>query len=204
MAGSIIAMFTLSVLKPAYLLLICLWAFNPLGSQASFRGIYLKDVTGYGTGQITYYNPSLSLQMNNTMWSFGTQRTRPTIRALYSALLYDSIPTTQYVDPNSTAYQETMMKLGGPRSAGVQAAMDSWGNIRIPHLEYASGYDPSNPHEWVSIPWTDAVQNYSSLMGARIEGVDRAIAGNTTVNITSSYQTLDVRSHAILSSKVEG
>ncbi|UPX12110.1 uncharacterized protein EKO05_0002681 [Ascochyta rabiei] len=191
MAGSFIAMFTLSMLKPASLVLVVLWAFNPLGSQASFRGIYLKDVIGYETGKITHYNPSLSLQMNLTMWSFGMQRTKPTTRALYSTLLYDIVPTIQYVDPSSASYQETMMKLGGPQSAAIQAAMDSWGNVRIPHLEYAAGYDPSNPHEWVSIPWTDAVQNYSSLMGARFEGVDRTITGNTTFNMTSSYQTLD-------------
>ncbi|KAJ4347502.1 hypothetical protein N0V95_005376 [Ascochyta clinopodiicola] len=186
------AMFTLSMLKPASLVLIVLWAFNPLGSQASFRGIYLKDVVGHETGKITHYNPSLSIQMNLTTWSFGMQRTKPTTRALYSTLLYDIVPTIQYVDPRSASYQETMLKLGGPQSAAIQAAMDSWGNVRIPHLEYAAGYDPSNPHEWVSIPWTDAVQNYSSLMGARFEGVDRTITGNTTFNMTSSYQTLDV------------
>ncbi|KAF9690566.1 hypothetical protein EKO04_011507 [Ascochyta lentis] len=191
MASSIVATLTLSILKPASLVLIILWAFNPLGSQASFRGIYLKDTVGSETGKITYYDPRLSLQMNLTMWSFGMQRTKPTIRALYSTLLYDIVPTIQYVDPSTPTYQETITKLGGPQAAAVQASMDSWGNVRIPHLEYAAGYDPSNPHEWVSIPWTDAVQNYSSLMGARFEGVNRVITGNTTFNMTSSYQTLD-------------
>lgn len=192
MAGSIVSIITWAIATPASLVLILLWAFNPLGSQASFRGIYLTDVVGNGTGKITYYNPSLSLQMNNTMWSYGRSRTRPTIRALYSALLYDVVPTIQYVDPNDATYKDTIMKLGGPQPAGVQAAMDPWGNLRIPHLEYSADYDPSDPHRWISVPWQDDVQNFSSLIGARFDGVDRVFTGNTTFNISSSYQTLDV------------
>lgn len=192
MAGSLISIATWWIFKPASVALLLLWAFNPLGSQASFRAVYLQDVNDHGTGSITFYDPRLSLQMNLTGWTSHMGRTKPTLRAQYEALLYDVIASTQYADPNNFTYNDTIAKLGGPQVAGIQSAMDIWGNIRIPHLEYLANYDPSGPIDWVSVPWTEAVQNYSSLAGDRFEGVDRAITSNTTFNITSSYQTFDV------------
>lgn len=84
------------------------------------------------------------------------------------------------------------MKLGGFQAAGIQAATDPWGNLRIPSIEYLDTYDSAIPNEWVQVPWMDNLQNYSSLVGDRFEGLDRSFTGNTTFNMTSSYQSLDV------------
>jgi hypothetical protein len=188
LAGSLITMFKWSILRLSSVVLLLLWAFNPLGSQSSFRGIYLTDSGGAGTGSITYYNYNISNQLGITSIYGGSSRFRPKLHALYSAAVYDVTSTTQYVDKTNSTYQDIAWSLGGERSAGVQAAADAWGNIRMPNLQALPGYDPENPHRWVNVPWRDAIQNYSGLVGDRIEGVNRKFTGNTTFNTTSSYQ----------------
>lgn len=82
--------------------------------------------------------------------------------------------------------------MGGEKSVAVQAATDNWGNVRIPNLKYLSNYHPDDPHAWIDTPWDTQVLNYSSLVGDRIDGVDRAFTGNTTFTILSSYQDFNV------------
>jgi hypothetical protein len=181
------------------MILVLLWAFNPLGSQSSFRGVYLKDIEGFGTGPITHYNYNLSSQLGMTMFMSGHGRTTPKVRALYSTALYDVTASIQYVDKTNKTYQDIATILGGESSAGVQSAVDSWGNIRIPNLQAQADYVAEDPHRWVDTPWLDSVQSYSSLVGDRIEGINRNFTGNTTFNITSSYQHFDVRRRSIAS-----
>lgn len=84
------------------------------------------------------------------------------------------------------------MKLGGPESAGMQAATDPWGNIRIPNIHDLTEYEPEDPFKWKNVPWTSGVQNYVSLVGDRIDGVESNFTGNTTFNFTSGLQNLNV------------
>jgi hypothetical protein len=114
------------------------------------------------------------------------------MRAFYSAALYDIIASTQYVDPTSPEFQDLVVKLGGNQAASIEASMDSWGNLRIPNINYLSNFDPANPHQWIGIAWNESVQNYSSLIGDQIQGVNHNFTGNTKFNITSSFQSLDV------------
>jgi hypothetical protein len=123
----------------------------------------------------------------------SSMRFRPKLRSLYSAALYDITSATQYVDKANQTYQEIALMLGGEGSAGVQAAVDPWGNVRMPNLQALSNYDPEVPHRWVDVPWQDATQNYSSLVGDRVEGINWNFTGNTTFNTTSNYQRFSVR-----------
>lgn len=192
MASSVITIFKWSIFKLSSTVLVFLWAFNPLGSQASFRGIHLTDSVGYSTGTVTYYNHNLTDQLGMTIFSTSTNRARPAVRALYSAALYDIVSSTQNVNKSSSAYKELSTRLGGPQSAAVQAAMDSWGNVRIPNINYLPEYDKDDPYKWISIPWMEAGQDYTSLIGDRVEGVARNFTGNSTFNITSSFQSFRV------------
>ncbi len=192
MANSIVAIFTWRIFSYSSFVLVVLWAFNPLGSQASFRGIYLTDALGNGVGTITHYHPNLTVQVALSGLGGGSRRTKPLIRSLYSAALYDVTSNIQYADNENTTFQDRVMSLGGASAAGVQTAMDLWGNVRIPNIDYLSQYDPRQPHEWVSVPWREQPQNYSSLIGDRFDGLDRGFTGNTTFEMTSSYQHLNV------------
>jgi hypothetical protein len=153
----------------------------------------LRDQEGFGTGNIAYYNYNLSNQLGMTSIVMGSTRARPKLRALYAAALYDITSATQYVDKTNTTYEDIALMLGGESSAGIQAATDAWGNIRMPNLQALPEYDSEDPHRWVDVPWQDAVQNYSSLVGDRVEGINRNFTGNTTFNTTSSYQRFSVR-----------
>ncbi|KAH7073753.1 hypothetical protein BKA63DRAFT_554084 [Paraphoma chrysanthemicola] len=188
MASSVITIFRWSIFELSSVALVLLWAFNPLGSQASFRSAYLQTGTGIAQGNITAYAPSLDTQLE--LSTFSTANTRsPLIRALYSATLYDYVSNTQYVDPTNNVTQGIITLLGGPNSAAVQAATDAWGNVRIPNLEYHSEYDNSKPMQWLQTPWETKVLNYSSLLGEPVTGIDRNFTGNTSFTISSSYQS---------------
>jgi len=190
MAGTVITMFTLSIFRFSSVALLVLWLFNPLGSQASFRGVYLVNTVGHGTGKISYYSHNLSTQEGLSVFQGDTNK--PTIRSLYSAALYDATSNIQYVNNENTTFKTAVMKLGGPQSAGVQSAMDSWGNVRIPTLEHLDAYDAADPSKWIRPSWREHPQNYSSLVGDRFDGLDRSFTGNTTFNMTTSYQNFNV------------
>ncbi|CAN9235029.1 unnamed protein product [Alternaria alternata] len=128
-----------------------------------------------------------SVQLNSI---FDTAtRVRPRLRALYSSALYDVASATQYVDKTNKTYQDIVITLGGESSAGVQAATDLWGNIRMPNLHTLPEFDANEPHRWVNVPWQDSVHNYSSLVGEHFAGLERNFTGNTTFNTTASYLT---------------
>ncbi|KAF2819257.1 hypothetical protein CC86DRAFT_388070 [Ophiobolus disseminans] len=191
MAGTVITIFRWSIFRVSSAALILLWAFNPLGSQASFRGAFLRPEIGTTLGSITYNNADLVTQV--ALSSYGgtwkDPRATPAIRALYSSALYDYVSTTQHVDPTSEATQSMYTVLGGEGTTAVQAAMDIWSNVRIPNLEYHSNYSSVDPHRWLETPWNQRVMNYSSLVGDRMDGVSRSLTGNTTFVSSSSYQS---------------
>jgi hypothetical protein len=172
--------------------LIFLWAFNPLDSQASFRGVSLRQNIGASEGQITYHNPGIRMQEALTPFRFSRQRSKPTILALYSSTLYDYVASVQYVDLTDRVAKDVISILGGDRTSAIQAAMDNWGNIRIPSLKYHPGYRLNDPHKWIKTPWDEKMINFSSLVGDRIDGVDRANTGNTTFQSSSSCQNFEV------------
>ncbi|POS70809.1 hypothetical protein DHEL01_v210795 [Diaporthe helianthi] len=88
-------------------------------------------------------------------------------------------------------FQGLVERLGGPAPAGLAAAADPWGNPRIPSLRGTPGYGTSDPDEWVTTPYTQHVQNYSSLLGVRIQGIDSGFQGNATFTIPASYDELE-------------
>lgn len=193
MAGTVLSVFNWSIFQWSSVVLIGLWAFNPLGSQASFRGIYLTDSLSHGVGQISHFDYNLTTQKSlASIFEVGYTDTGPTFRALYSAAVYGATSNVQYVGKGNATFEKAIIALGGSEAAGVQAATDSWGNIRVPNVEYLADFDPVHPTEWISTPWRKQLQNYSSLVGDRFDGLDRSFVGNTTFNLTSSYQSLNV------------
>jgi hypothetical protein len=211
MAGTLITFFRWSLIRTSSLFLVLVWAFNPLGSQASFRGVYLRERNGIEQSKVTYFNPDLIVGLQNTssfeplatlfstptggLYYRYTSRLDPLVRPLYTAVFYDIVSRTQYANHDSKTYRDLISSMGGQSTAGIRAAMDPWGNVRIPHLEYMDDYNGSDPHRWLQTQWTDKIQHWSGLIGDPLEGVSREIVGNTTFNITTSYQSFNVRSN---------
>jgi hypothetical protein len=195
MASSIITVFRWSIFRVSSVAIIFLWIFNPLGSQASFRGAYLRAKTGTSQGNITYYSPDLSVQLDLCPFVGGS---RPFMRPLYSTSLYDNAARTQYVDVSQGDAKSVVTMSGGESFIATLAAMDTWGNIRIPALQNAHGYDPDRPHRWVKTPWDQKILNYSSLLGDRVEGINLKSVSNTTFTLESSYQSYKVSLYAFV------
>jgi hypothetical protein len=160
MAGSIITLFRWSILRTASVAFVLLWAFNPLGSQAAFRLAYLQPSVGFKHGIITTVDPNIDKLPRNIMFDtmLGTNRAQPTVQALYASAIYDVISRIQNVDNTTSDYSSLISTLGGQESASVQAAVDIWGNSRIPNMEYLADYQPEHPEEWLDVPWKDSLQ----------------------------------------------
>ena len=187
-----ITIFRWSIFKISSLALILLWAFNPLGSQASIRGVYLRSGIDEEQGRITYYSPNVSTQVYLTPFDGWIGLSRPTIRAVYSSAIFDPISSTQYVDPSREGTRDIINMLGGDNAAAISAAMDTWNNVRIPSLESLTDYSAINPHRWLDTAWHEKVMNYSGLIGDRVEGLNRSLVGNISFAIQSSYQNYNV------------
>lgn len=135
MAGSIVAAFRWSIFRISSVALIILWAFNPLGSQASFRGLHLVSSFGNSKKHVKYANPAWANDPGVSL-SFGTS----TSRQLYLSTLNDPMAMLQYVPPSDSFWQANIHSLGGESFAAVRSAMDPWGKVRIPTLEYLPSY----------------------------------------------------------------
>lgn len=203
MASSVITMFKWSILRTSSAVLILLWAFNPLGSQASLRSVYLKPRTSSSQGYIEFSNANVSAQMELSSFSTAVpiKDTPSIVTALYSSSLHSLTSSLQYVDLTNRTAVALISALGGESTAGIEAAADNWGNVRIPNLKYLPDYSLEEPHKWLNTPWDEKILNYSSLVGDWVGGVDRSFTGNTTFTIMSSYQDFSVSEPLNLISK---
>lgn len=192
--GTIVTAFTLAkvLFRPSTLLLITLWSFSPLGSQAIFRAVFLKHAEATGTMEIQLYTPDRLTQIAVSEFQ-GTDRNSPEIFALFQGALHTINSGTQYCNGSCDGFQQLAERLGGAAPAGLATAADSWGNPRIPSLRGTPGYDKSKPDEWVKTPYAEYVQNYSSLLGVRIQGINSAFQGKASFTIPASYDELNVK-----------
>lgn len=177
-------------------LLLVLWSFSPLGSQAFLRVITLELRPATATGSVSYVDPGLAEYWDPSgpfCCTSGTSERFRTIIGVYSSALFRPDIGTQYNKP-SKQYDHTISLLGGVERAGRELAVDAWGNIRIPALHQLDGYDANNKFEWVHIGQDSGVLNYSSLIGVIYRGIPPDFEGNTTMLVNQSYHRFSVRS----------
>ncbi|KAL3293807.1 hypothetical protein RB213_015879 [Colletotrichum asianum] len=188
MANTVLSAYTLSVFNFLTVFLLAVWTFNPLGSQSSFRSVRLQDQSKLRIGSVHYRSHALEslndgLLGGKVSWGLGG----PAARVAYSSVLTTATSATQHCNGTCSGYDALILRLGGPRAAGKQVAMDPWGSPRIPNLKHVPGYDPSRPEEWLTVPWNKTVQEYSSLIGRRNHGPQPNFSGNASFLITASY-----------------
>ncbi|KAH0430250.1 hypothetical protein CcaCcLH18_07923 [Colletotrichum camelliae] len=190
MANTLLSVYTLSIFNLWTVSLCLVWAFNPLGSQASFRSLYLQPQSAAATATIGYRNYSVeTLGVGALMGASGWSWIAPASKIAYSSVLASTTSQTQYCNGTCGGddFADLVARLGGTRAAAEQVAMDPWGNPRVPSLKHAPGYDASRPEEWLSVPWRESVQDYSSLIGNRYHGLRPEFVGNVTFTIEASY-----------------
>lgn len=193
--GAIVTVFTFSkvLFRPSTLLLITLWSLSPLGSQAIYRAAFLKHAEATSNLGIQLYTPDRLSQIAVSELR-GTDRSSPEIFALFQSALHSVNSGTQYCNGSCDGFQQLAERLGGAAPAGVITAVDPWGNVRIPSLRGTPGYDTSHPDEWVTTPYTQYVQNYSSLLGVPLQYIHSDFQGKASFSIPASYDELNVKS----------
>ncbi|KAI8270934.1 hypothetical protein K4K58_006729 [Colletotrichum sp. SAR11_239] len=189
MANTILSVYTLSIFNLWTVSLVLIWAFNPLGSQASFRSLHLHPQSAAATATLGYRNYSVeTLGVGALMGASGWSWISPASKIAYSSVLASTTAQTQYCNGTCGAnFTDLIARMGGTRAAAEQVAMDPWGNPRIPSLKHAPGYDAARPEEWLAVPWRESVQEYSSLIGNRYHGLRPEFVGNVTFTIEASY-----------------
>lgn len=145
-ASTILSAFSLSALNLWTLFLIVLWAFNPLGSQASLRSVRLVDQSTIQNGSVGYEN---SFAINPGIeWD----ELRPWNEMTYFSALESMEAATQYCNGSCSGFEELVEKLGGSSGAALRTAVDPWDSPRVPKLRRTPGYDPVDPGKWLNVP----------------------------------------------------
>jgi hypothetical protein len=178
------------------LILIPLWAFNPLGSQASFRSVYLKEEFQTGTRPYSFQNNSLDYEINQSALGSGSgwQSSMPMVRSLYGAALFAPDAGAQYSNGSSGGFRDLIQRLGGVGLATEQMTTDVWNNVRIPEIRTLQGYNSKHPDQWIDVPRDTMVVNYTSIIGLPVrQGNPSRFAGNITFTTNSSYHDFKVR-----------
>ncbi|THX16144.1 hypothetical protein D6D13_01552 [Aureobasidium pullulans] len=143
--------------------LILTWALSPLGGQASIRvlGQSLKNTTH--TATIHYVNTSSSIMGDEYSGSSVHHAVVP-VDALFGAALV-SFATTQTL------------------------GQDSWGNIKIPMIEYL-GTTLASGEGWYQIPSNLSTDHYASLLGLPLSEISSDSNTATNFDIETSYWVL--------------
>jgi hypothetical protein len=189
-ASTIKSIYVLRAFGLYTLILIPLWAFNPLGSQASFRSVYLREIFSEGTRPYSFQNSSIDYEIDQSALgsASGWQSSMPMVRSLYGAALFAPDAGAQYSNGSSDGVTDLINRLGGIKIATAQMATDVWNNVRIPEIRTLPDYDPNNVNQWIDVPRDTMVINYTSIIGLPVrQSNQRAFAGNMTFTTNSSY-----------------
>ncbi|KAL3301200.1 hypothetical protein RB213_011657 [Colletotrichum asianum] len=188
MANTVLSAYALSMINIWTVCLLFVWAFNPLGSQSSFRSLYLQNQVMNLDGRVSYKDYTLKTIEHGALdgdvqWLYY----KPEVDAVYSSVLTSLTSGTQYCDSTCADYDNLINRWGGVQAAAAQMAIDPWGSPRVPSLKHVAGYNASDPEKWLAVPWTNSVQNYSSFIGSRIHGINSELTGNVSFLVNASY-----------------
>jgi hypothetical protein len=195
---------TFGVMKYAFVLrsfgfstimLIILWAFNPIGGQASLRSISLETNIFQEQPTLRYlsWDPRYSLKAIVLVGLSSYEMYRPHIASMYGATLFSPDASLQYSNESTSGqdYQEVINRLGGKTVAVQRMATDMWGNVRVPALHLLPGYNEQFKDTWVAVPEND-IPPYASIIGVPLRQQPVDEIGNLTMNIETNYHRFKV------------
>ncbi|KAI1841617.1 hypothetical protein JX266_012170 [Neoarthrinium moseri] len=199
LANTFVTSFNMRVFGLPTILLIALWSFNPLGSQASFRSVYLEQRSDTGTGTINYYSHNFTEQGSSGLeGSSSWNSMRSQIRAIYNSALFDLSSGLQFSKNTSDDYELILARLGGMDAAIARGSMDPWGNVRTPSLRRVPGYDPDDPERWLDVPPEQTTIGAASLIGSVVRGIPLDFTGSTAFTMGTNYHEFSCTSGDLL------
>ncbi|KAF3938850.1 hypothetical protein ABW19_dt0207194 [Dactylella cylindrospora] len=177
-SSAVILPFTLQAFNTLTVILFLLFALSPLGSQATLRIISISPNTTYHSRNITVLNP------------FGVSSQFAGANSGQSTLQADGIYAASVLSPASIK----------------KSALDVWGNIKVPLLEWYEMNASPVPNEegWYTTPAGGAV--YSSLLGWPISlsknssGAPFIKLSDTTFSIDTAYWYMDCPTLSVVTS----
>ncbi|KAJ4244761.1 hypothetical protein NW762_014338 [Fusarium torreyae] len=203
-------LFTLQYIQIWTIAIVALWTFSPLGGQAAVRSLHLQPNTHTLQVPAAHYVSRIPLEvlqrniqrnsadihsttyetLDNVFQGGSLQQSlisgfRRTVIAAFSR------PDIQISHSNgsSDGFDAVVTRLGGASQAARLGQQDIWRNVRIPFMEFLTGYDKKNATAWISVPSGEVIP-YASFVGVPIRGGSFDRAGNSSMVLQSRYQTL--------------
>lgn len=170
---TVVTIAKLKTINTAGILLVLLWAFSPLGGQASLRVATEETLPWPSAANFSYidYDTIYSMETGSEWWIENID----IVKAIYS---------TSLISSNTVG----------------QSSQDAWDNLKVPALEQLAPL-PQNQSQWIEIPSDadlkgDSNHNiYSSLVGIPVASnissfADPTTAGTDAYNATYSIESM--------------
>lgn len=179
------------------IVLMCVWAFSPLGSQASLRAIGTEPRSGIGSRQLMYLSTTEDDGSTIFQGADEVESTISTVKSIYASALLQSTAGLQSSNGSSKNFDSFLSGLGAVDDILRSSTADAWSNVRIPKLEVLPGYDPTHAEAPIPVPYGSQIINYSSLIGIPVREVERdqqaiSSVGNLSFPLKSRYMSLKV------------
>ncbi|KAG5659471.1 hypothetical protein KAF25_002030 [Fusarium avenaceum] len=194
-------LFTVQYIRIWTVGIVAVWCFSPLGGQAVVRSMHLEPNTESTEIAAAHYFSQVPLKILDdystnftgdvNAFAIGTAQVSliPDFRRIALAAFSRPDILVSHANGSSNGFEESLAQIGGRPQATRLGRQDIWRNVRIPFMEYLSGYNAENPTVWTSVP-RDEVVPFSSFIGVPIRGGAFSRAGNSSMEIHSRYQVL--------------
>jgi hypothetical protein len=176
--------------------LLLTWSLSPIGGQSSLRALDVRpNITSSEYPLISYPKNDLStfvgmVAMEPTNKTIFETPFPSKYRMLVSATFAAQDMSLMQADESSREYTNALAGFGGFAESAKLMQRDLWRNVRVPFIHTLPGYR-NEETDWISVP-SDTIPRYSSFIGVPIRGFPSREEANTTFNIQTSYQTLNV------------
>ena len=199
MTGTLISIFNFRLFDILGLLLLFIWAFSPVGSQASIRSVGLRPATRNESRTLSYYNHSLIPLLSDLQGADGANWYALAFESYYGAALFDPTAAMQYSNATANEWTDTttgigslVSQMGGEAIVANNSMTDLWGNVRIPIPEHVEGFNEESPETWLNLA-QGQVAPYGSLIGVPITGLPTSGVGGSEFTVETNHHLFTVR-----------
>ncbi|KAH6954189.1 hypothetical protein DER45DRAFT_525100 [Fusarium avenaceum] len=195
-------LFTVQYIRIWTVGIVAVWCFSPLGGQAVVRSMHLEPNTESTEIAATHYFSQVPLKILDdystnltgdvNAFALGSRQLSliAEFRRIVLAAFSGPDISISHANGSSDGFEEALARIGGSPQAARLGRQDIWRNVRIPFMEYLSGYKAEDPTAWTSVP-SDEVVPFSSFIGVPIRGGAFSRVGNSSMELHSRYQTLE-------------
>ena len=160
LAGTVVSQFQLRAISLIGIILVLIWALSPVGGQASLRQMVLGMKTATQPASFEYF---IQHGYSNGFQARGTSRDAmwQIVNTIFTGGIIGSI-------------------------ASKSSPVDTWGNVKIPRIEYFESKGESDANGWFKTA-NGSSDSYSSMIGIPISGTNATDFVNYRTTIQTPY-----------------